>query len=175
VVPVLIFVLLIIIFIVKRSGNKDIIDQKVKTDSDKANAKNAYKVYQNDTTEKILFYLTIISLIVIILCHFLNIDHYIRDYISADFIERRKVSEFNLLYYLLPCYLFITRLIIIEVRVGDFLYKYFNVEEPELKENIIKTLLIKKKPIENNELKTIENTEILDVETPTIKENKEEK
>ena len=140
----IVLLFLIVIYIVKKSGNDDIAKQHSKTPSDKANVANARKVYRRATTEKILLIATIVSIIVLVLLQFTDIGYIIEDYISPDFVERR---EFNPMYYLLPCYLFVTRIIIVEVRVGDYIYKYFNLEEPELDVNakeLIKSMLYKK-------------------------------
>ncbi len=140
-VLILVLILLIGICYIKYVGNKDLIKNHCKTEEDKENAKNARKVYSSTKTTKALLIASGLSLIIVILLKFTNIDYTIRDFISSDLIEKRK---FSYLYFLIPLYILVSRQIIIEVNIGDFLYKFFNVEEPQLPEGTFKSLLLKK-------------------------------
>jgi len=141
IVLLLIFIALCFVYYLKILSNKDIVKQGCKTEQDKANVKNARKTYSSTITVKILLGISIISLIVIVLMQFTNIEYLIKDFISAEIIE--ETSSFSYKLYFIPLYVFISRQIIIEVNLGDFLYKFFNIEEPELEENPVKMILEK--------------------------------
>jgi len=155
-VLILILAFLFVIYYVKLTGNIDIAKQCCKTEQDKANVKNARKIYSTTKASIGLIVLAVLSLIVVLLLHFTNISYVVKDFISADFVDKTK-KDFNLFSYLIPLYIIACRQIMIEVKVSEFLYKFFNVEEPELEENplnSIKSLLYKKKPTDNkNEVK----------------------
>ncbi len=138
---VLVLVLLVGVCYIKYMGNKELIKNNCKTEVDKDNAKNARKVYSSTKTSKALLILSFVSLIIVFLLKFTDIDYIIRDFVSTELIERRSISY---LAFLIPFYILVSRQIIIEVNLGDFLYKFFNVEEPQLEEGAIKSLLFKK-------------------------------
>lgn len=138
----IILLLLIIIYIVRISNNKDIIKENMKDPiTDKANIKNARKYYAKKKTFKYLLIAAIAILTIFILWDFTDLEVGIIDYFSYDIY---KEQEFNRALYLFPIYIFIIRQIIFEVKVGDFLFKYYKVDEPVLEENLLKTLLYKK-------------------------------
>lgn len=142
---VLILVLgaLVVLYIVKLNANAEVIRDNCKTDSDAVNVKNGQKVFSKTRVANILLILCILSLVVCLLFNFTNIGHMVIEYFSYDFY---KPKDFNYYFYLVPVYIFIIREIIVQVQIGDFLYKYFNVKEPELEENLLKSILYKKKP-----------------------------
>ena len=146
---VIVLLLLVGVCYLKYTGNKELIKTNCKDDKDIANAKNARKVYSKTKTTLVLLIAAIALFIIVLLLNFTDIDYIIRDFISTDFVER---NEFSFYYYLVPLYILVCRQIIIEVNIGDFLYKYFKVDEPEPKENIVKTVLTKKK---NNKKETL--------------------
>ena len=135
---VIVLILLFGVCYIKYIGNKELIKNNCKTEIDKENAKNARKVYSSTKTTKALLILSFVSLVIVFLLKFTDIDYIIRDFISADLIEKRNISYLT---FLIPFYILISRQIIIEVNLGDFLYKFFNVEEPQLEEGAIKSLL----------------------------------
>ena len=164
----IVLVILVLIWYVKYSGNKELIKEHCKTPNDKANIINAKKVYKNDRTSMALLILSIVALVIVLLVKFTKIDFLIHDYISTDIVEEK---DFGYIIFLIPCYIYVSRLIINEVRIGDFLYKFFQVKEPELEENLLKTILYKKaKPITTE---TPENTTEQPA-TPPTEEKKEE-
>lgn len=140
---VIVLILLFGVCYIKYIGNKELIKNNCKTEIDKENAKNARKVYSSTKTTKALLILSFVSLVIVFLLKFTDIDYIIRDFISADLIEKRNISYLT---FLIPFYILISRQIIIEVNLGDFLYKFFNVEEPQLEEGAIKSLLKKSTP-----------------------------
>ena len=165
-----ILVLLIIIFIVKYLTNKETIDINCKDENDLANIKYARKYYTKTKTSFVALIISLIMLIVLLLSQYTDIDKYIIDYLSTDFYQEKALD--TTLYYI-PIYIIIMRFIVIEVKVGDYLYKYFKVEEPHLEENPLKSILYKKKPGEGNiPQETNEQTERK--ETTEIKEPQQE-
>ncbi len=150
-VLILILAFLFVIYYVKLTGNKDIAKQCCKTEQDKANVKNARKIYSTTKTSIGLIVLAVVALIVVLLLHFTDISYVVKDFISTDFVDKTE-KKFNLFSYLIPLYIIACRQIMIEVKVSEFLYKFFNVEEPQLEENplnSLKSLLYKKKPANN--------------------------
>jgi len=140
-VLILILILLIGICYIKYIGNKELIKNNCKNEEDQNNAKNARKVYSSTKTSNVILILSGLSLIIVLLLNFTNIDYAIRDFLSTEFVEKREFSYYS---YLIPIYILVCRQIVIEVNLGEFLYKFFNVEEPEMDNTIIKNILSKK-------------------------------
>ena len=138
---IIVLVLMVIVYYVKYTGNQELIKEHCKTPNDKANIINAKKVYKGTRTSNVLLILSFVSLIAVIIIKFTSLDYLIHDYFSSDIVEEK---DFSNLIFLIPGYIFVSRLIINEVKIGDFLYKFFQVKEPELEENIIKSILFKK-------------------------------
>lgn len=140
----IILILLILILIARISNNQDLINNNSKDKlTDHANIKNARKYYNQKKTFQYLLLATIISLLIIIICDFTSIDATIIDYFSYNIYKEQQTSR---TLYLIPIYIFLIRQIIFEVKIGDFLLKYYKTTEPELEENLLKTLLYKKSP-----------------------------
>ena len=167
------FILLCLICLVKIVNNNDIIKEKQKSTEDKANIKNARKVYSNSKTAQILLILVGVTILIIILCQFTKIDTIIINYFSSDFYEE---DFFKMNYYYLPAFLLVIRQIIIEVKVSEFLYKYFNVTEEEINtKDLIKGILYKKKPANNKEQAKEEiETQVSDTSTLPEEQRDEE-
>ena len=147
---IIIVIILILLCIVRISNNNDLIKENSKDKkNDLENVKNARKYFSNKKTFKCLLIASIISIIIIIICDFTSIDAAIIDYFSTDIYQEK---ELNKVLYLVPIYIFVIREIIIEVKIGDFLFKYYKVEEPVLEENLLKTILYKKPT--NNQVQT---------------------
>lgn len=151
----IILVFLILILAARISNNNDIIRENSKDKrKDLANMKNARKFYSTKKTFKIMLIAAIIILGISLIWDFTSIEVSIIDYFATEIY---KEEPFNRQYYLIPIYILIIRQIIIEVKVGDFLFKYFQVEEPVLEQNLLKTILYKKTP--NKEVKQQEQTQ----------------
>lgn len=168
-IAVLIFIILL--YLVKVSNNKEVIKKNCKDDYDKANIKNAKKVYSHSKLSIILLVLFFTSLIVLLLCQFTSLEAVIIDYFMTDFYEE-KALDYNL--YLIPAYIIVCRGILIQVNLADYLFKYFKVEEEQIAgKELIKNILYKKKNVQvqketdNNDNKTISdknNLEEKDIE-----------
>ncbi len=135
----IVLILILGIYYVKYQTNIDLMNENAKEDIDDANYRNARKYYIKTRTAKVVLLASILSLIVCIICDFTSIDAKVIDYFSDGFYKEQK---FDRIYYFIPLYLFAVRLLVIEVKVGDYLYKYFKVEEPE--ENPLKNIDVKK-------------------------------
>lgn len=142
---------LIVLYIIKLNSNADVIKENCTTDSDAVNIKNGQKVFYKSRESVILLVAFFLTLGICLIFNFTNIGYAIIDYFSIDFYDPGK---FNYAYYLIPVYILIIREIIVQVKIGDFLYKYFKVQEPELENGAIKSMvkgiLYKKKPDNEN-------------------------
>jgi hypothetical protein len=171
-VLILVLVFMILVYLVKKSSNSEVIKENCKSPNDKANVINARKVYNNTITSKVLLIASFVVLVFVILLKFTPLEYVIRDYISSD-IEEQK--DFSYLIFLAPAYIFVSRLIINEVKLGDFLYKFFKVKEPELEENPLKMIVDKafRKPVKKDPENTESEEAIPEVkEEPKAEENK---
>ena len=150
-VLILILVFLCLMLYAKISTNKDTVKQACKTEQDKANVKNARKVYSTTKEAKILVAASVISLIAVILMRTTNIIYIVKDYVSADLVDENQ--SISIYCYLIPVYILVCRQIVVEVKISEFLYKFFNVEEQVLEENPLKNLLYKKAPVKKAPIK----------------------
>lgn len=154
IVPIIILALFIIIYTIKQSNNEDIIKENCKSKEQLANINNAKKVFSKTKVSNIVLILDLLILIIFLICDFTSLDAQIIDYISSDFYTE---SDFDRTLYFIPIYIYIARLIYNQVKYGEFLLKFFNVKEPVLEENLIKTLLYKKKPSKEDSISNIQN------------------
>lgn len=135
---IIVLIFLILLYIVRISNNKDIIKQNSKDQiTDKANIKNARKHFANKKTFKYLLLLTILLTIVFLISDFTSIEAEVIDYFALDFYQEQ---EFNRILYLIPIYIVVVRNIILEVKMGEFLFKYYKVDEPVLDESLLKIM-----------------------------------
>lgn len=162
-----ILIFLILICFVKISNNQEIIKNNCHTEEDKANVKNAKKVFGKARYSIIMLILSFILLIAIIICQFTKIDTMIINYFSADFYVD---DFFNVNYYYIPAFLIVCRKIIVEVKISEFLHKYFKIVEEEISsKEVIHSILYKKKKVEVKEETKEENkaSENISNTTPT--------
>lgn len=135
---IIVLIFLILLYIVRISNNQDIIKQNSKDKiTDTANIKNARKHFSNKKTFKYLLLLAILLIIFFLISDFTSIEAQIIDFFAYDFYEEQ---DFNKLLYLVPIYIIIVRNIILEVKMGEFLFKYYKVDEPELDESLLKIM-----------------------------------
>ena len=181
-VELLLAVLLIGVLVGRMSRNDDLIKKNNKTIVDTANVKNAKKYYHNSKAATISLLIGIAMIVFCILCEFTDIETKFIDAFSTDFVETK---ELNRKLYLIPVYYLIAREIIIQVKISEYLQKFYNDKEKEekitmedLKKIDLKKVLYKpvKKPAEvpdnpNKVIRTNEINEILDVE-PIENQNK---
>lgn len=144
-----ILIFLVLLYFVKVSNNNDIIDTKCETVEDQANIKNAKKVFSRARYSIIMLIISIIFILLIVICQFTNLDTVIINYFSVDIYQ---ADFFNANYYYIPIFLLISRQILLEVKLSEFLHKYFEVKEEEIStKEVIHTLLYKPKVSNSNE------------------------
>lgn len=168
-----ILVLLILILLARISNNNDLINNNSKDKrKDLANMKNARKFYSNKKTFKIILAAALIILAISLIWDFTSLEVSFIDYFATDIYTE---EPFNRTYYLIPIYLLVIRQIILEVKVGDFLFKYLKVDEPVLEQNLLKTILYKKPTQKVDPPKEeITNNEPLQEKEESIEQEKKE-
>ncbi len=139
-----ILILLIIICAARLSNNEDLIVKNCKNENDYENIKNAKKVFRKSKVAKNLMLLIYAIIIILLLCAFTDIDFQIIDFISTDIISKESIT-FNYNLFFIPIYIYVIRECIIQVKIGEFLLKFFNDNEPIPPEINLKSLLYKKK------------------------------
>lgn len=165
----IILVILILILMARISNNDDLIKNNSKDRrKDLANMRNARKFYSTKKTFKGLLLVAIIILAISLIWDFTSLEVGFIDYFATDIY---KEEPFNRSYYLIPIYILVIRQIIIEVKVGDFLFKYLKVDEPVLEQNLLKTLLYKKKSQTQEQITVTDNSNNEIEETNNIEEN----
>lgn len=156
IVPILILICFIIVEEVKQSNNDDLIKENCKNKEQYENIQNAKKVFRKIKISIILLIIAILTLILLLIIDFTDLEVGIMEFISSDFYTKQEVDR---TLYFVPLYILIAREIIIQVKFGEFLLKFFNVKEPVLEESLLKTILYKKKgqPITKFLLKSNKN------------------
>lgn len=148
-----ILIFLVLLCFVKISNNNDIIDAKCETVEDQANVKNAKKVFSRARYSIIMLIISIFFILLIIICQFTNLDTIVINYFSVDIYQ---ADFFNANYYYIPIFLLISRQILLEVKLSEFLHKYFEVKEEEIStKEVIHNLLYKPKEPDPNEMNKI--------------------
>ncbi len=169
---IIVSIILILLYIVRISNNQDLIKENCKTEIMTANIKHAKNHFYKTKLSTSLLIFTIVFTIIVLICDFTSLEAIIIDYFAYDFYTEEETSK---VLYFIPIFTFCIRGIINEVNLGDFLLKYFNVKEPELEENLLKSLLYKKKPstdTQKTELPIDNSKPTLEVPNPgEIKDN----
>ncbi len=161
---------LILVMFGRMSKNNDLIAKNNKTIVDTANVNNAKRFYHNNKGATISLIIGIILILFCIICEFTDIERRILDFLSTDFVYEAQLDR---KFYFIPVYFLITREIYIQVKISEYLQKFFDDKEKEEKIDL-KNINIKKilyKPAKpqpedpNKVIRTNEINEILDVET----------
>lgn len=137
-----ILIFLVLLIFIRDSNNNDIIRENCKSQTDLDNIINAKKTFNKTKLSTILLIIAIIIFILLLVCNFTNLDDFLIDYFSIELYEQKEF-DYNL--YFIPVYIIIVRQILIEVKTSEFLLKLYQVAEPVLEENPLKSLLFKKK------------------------------
>lgn len=161
IIAFIILALLIITCALRICNNEDLIVKNCKSETDLANIKNAKKVFRKMKTYKYLLILFYLSIIILLICAFTDFDTKIIDFISTEFVYEEDMV-FNNNYFFIPVYILVIRELLIQVKIGEFLLKYFNTEEEQPQEINLKALLYKKpkkkeKTQTKQEINTAEN------------------
>lgn len=138
----IILIILVLLVLIRDSNNNDIIRENCKSQTDLDNIINTKKTFGKTKLSTILLLLSIVVSLLLLVCNFTKIDDSLIDYFSFELYEEK---EFNYNLYFIPAYIFIIRQILIEVKTSEFLLKLYQVTEPKLEENPLKSLLFKKK------------------------------
>ena len=110
-----------------------------------------------------------LSLIAILLIRQTDIDLFFIKYF--DNILVKEGLNLPITWYALPFFILVIRGIIVEVNIGDYIKKTYNLTEVEVDiKGEVKNLLVKKKPTTNDTpTATIETTpDVLQEQTPTL-------
>lgn len=143
IIAFIVLALLILICALRICNNEDLIVKNCKSEEDLANIKNAKKVFRKTKTYKYLLILFYVSIIVLLICAFTDYDTKIVDFLSAQLVYEEDMV-FNNNYFFIPIYILVIREMLIQVKIGEFLLKYFNTEEEQPEEINLKALLYKK-------------------------------
>ena len=81
---IIMLIVLILIGLVRYSNNKDLINHNCQDELTLANVNNAKKVLRKSKTYNVLFIIAAISLIIILICNFTDLDDALIDYISIE-------------------------------------------------------------------------------------------
>ncbi len=139
-----ILIFLVLVCLVKVSNNHDLIKANCKTPEATANVKNAKKVFNREKYSIAFFAIGVLLIIFIVICQFTTLDTIIINYFSADFYTE---DFFNSYLYYIPAFILVSRKILVEVKMSEFLHKYFEVVEEEISSaEVLKSILYKKKP-----------------------------
>ena len=138
--------LIVFVFIIRKSNTDDLIKEaNITTDEQKNNfIENVLKIKSTKSSCALLT-ASLISIIVIALIRHTSIDLFFLQYFDNILIK----EELNVPYtwYALPLFIIIIRGIIIQVNIGDYIKKTFNLTEVEVDvKSEVKNLLVKKKP-----------------------------
>lgn len=168
----IILVFILIICIVKIISNNDIAKEHAKTPEAIANVKNAKKVLSRAKYSIILLIAAIVLTILILISKYTEIDTAIIEYFSTDFYRK---DFYNPKFFYIPAFILVSRQIIVEVKISEFLHKYFNLVEEEVDtKELLKSVLYKKKA--SNEQVTNNTEQLVETQntTPTTESQPEQ-
>lgn len=152
--------LIIFIFIIRKSNTDDLIKEANLTTAEQKKEFNENVLLIKSTKFScILLGATLISIIAILLIRQTNIDLFFIKYF--DNVLAKKGLELPITWYALPFFILVIRGIIVEVNIGDYIKKTYNLIEVEVDvKGEVKNLLVKKKPSTNDAPTTEQNAEI---------------
>lgn len=156
--------LIIFVFIIRKSNTDDLIKEaNLTTIEQKKEFNENVLLIKSTKFSCILLSATLISTIAILLIRQTNIDLFFIKYF--DNILVKEGLDLPITWYALPFFILVIRGIIVEVNIGDYIKKTYNLTEVEVDiKGEVKNLLVKKKPsTKDAPTPTIENT--LDVQT----------
>lgn len=163
-----------LIYYVRKSNTDDLI-KKANLNSEQTTLLDTEII--NAKTSKIaclLYLIALITLIIIGLIRLTSIEIKFMNYFGTGINHKEIIIP--IIWYIAPFVILTIRGIIIEVNVGDYIQKTYNIteEEVDLKEvtNSLKGLLYKKKPLPENTI-TEEPTPVIETQ-PKVQEIKNE-
>lgn len=151
--------LIIFVFIIRKSNTDDLIKEaNLTTVEQKKEFNENVLLIKSTKFSCILLTATLISIIAILLIRQTDIDLFFIKYF--DNILVKEGLNLPITWYALPFFILVIRGIIVEVNIGDYIKKTYNLTEVEVDiKGEVKNLLVKKKPsTKDAPTPTIENT-----------------
>ena len=151
--------LILLVYIVRRSNTSDLYKlANITTDEQVKNYDDSILVIKSTKFSCLLLLCALISLITITLIRHTKIELFFMNYFGTE-IYRDDIS-INFAWYALPFFIIIIRGIIIEVNIGDYLKKNYNLTEEEISvKEAVKGLLFKPKK-QTEEIETLEELNV---------------
>lgn len=142
--------LIIFVFIIRKSNTEDLIKEANITTEEQKNSFNENVLLIKSTKFSCtLLGLTFLSTLLILLIRQTDIDLFFIKYF--DTVLAKEGLNVPITWYALPFFILIIRGIIVEVNIGDYIKKTYNLTEVEVDvKGEVKNLLVKKKPSTNN-------------------------
>lgn len=155
----LILGLIVFLFIIRKSNTDDLIKEaNINTEEKQKDLIENILLIKSTKTSCILLAAVLISIILIALIRHTNIDLFFIQYF--DSVLKKEGLNLSLTWYALPAFILIIRGIIIEVNIGDYIKKTYNLTEVEVDvKGEVKNLLIKKKPTTKDAPPSTETTQ----------------
>lgn len=138
--------LILFIFIIRKSNTDDLIKEANLTTKEKLKSFNENVLLIKSTKFScILLCATLLSIIAILLIRQTDIDLFFIKYFDSILVK--EGLNVPITWYALPFFILVIRGIIVEVNIGDYIKKTYNLTEIEVDvKGEVKNLLIKKKP-----------------------------
>ena len=158
--------LILLLYIVRRSNTSDLYKlANITTDEQIKNYDDSILVIKSTKFSCLLLLCALISLVTITLIRHTKIELFFMNYFGTG-IFRDDIS-IHYVWYALPFFIIIIRGIIIEVNIGDYLKKNYNLTEEEISaKEAVKGLLFKPKK-QTEEIETLEELNIQPTEQVT--------
>ena len=151
--------LILLLYVVRRSNTSDLYKlANITTNEQIKNYDDSILVIKSTKFSCLLLLCALISLITITLIRHTKIELFFMNYFGTE-IYRDDIS-INFAWYALPFFIIIIRGIIIEVNIGDYLKKNYNLTEEEISaKEAVKGLLFKPKK-QTEEIETLEELNV---------------
>jgi hypothetical protein len=136
---------IVFIYIIRKSNTADLIKQaNIETDEQEDIFDDAVLNIKSTKLSCIFLATSLISLIVIVLIRYTTIELFFMNYFGSEWF--REDITISLAYYGIPFFILIIRGIIVQVNIGDYVKKNFNLHEEEVNiKDEAKKLLFKPK------------------------------
>lgn len=158
--------LILLLYVVRRSNTSDLYKlANITTDEQINNYNDSILTIKSTKFSCLLLLCALISLVTITLIRHTKIELFFMNYFGTG-IFRDDIS-IHYAWYALPFFIIIIRGIIIEVNIGDYLKKNYNLTEEEISaKEAVKGLLFKPKK-QTEEIETLEELNVQHIEQVT--------
>lgn len=171
----LILGLILFIFIIRKSNTDDLIKEaNITTNEQKKEFEDKVIDIKSTKFSCLLLLACLLSIIVIAIIRHTSIELFFIQYF--DNALRKEEMYIPLAWYALPFFIIVVRGIIVEVNIGDYIKKSYNLTEVEVDvKGEVKNLLVKKKTPtnESSEIETLDLTTHQEDPTTSIQTNQE--